>query len=139
MVGVMRPDEQRNESLDGLIRAAISHLWFETIHPFEDGNGRIGRALIDMALAQDARSARRLYSMSRQLMTVREQYYQQLNEAQRDGLDVTAWISFFVHQFIAACVTSQSVIDGAIEKKILACARATRAERPTAKGAQAVA
>jgi len=111
-----RPDEQRHESVDGLVRAAISHLWFETIHPFEDGNGRIGRALIDMALAQDAQSARRLYSMSRQLMMVREQYYRKLNEAQRDSLDITAWISFFVHQFIAACVASQSVIDAAIEK-----------------------
>jgi Fic family protein len=111
-----RPDRPQRDALDGIVRAAISHLWFETLHPFEDGNGRIGRALIDMALAQDARSSQRLYSMSRQLMAVREEYYENLNKAQRDGLDISAWIAFFVNQFVAACVTSQSVIDTAIEK-----------------------
>lgn len=111
-----RPDRDQPQSIDGIVRAAIAHMWFETIHPYEDGNGRIGRALIDMALAQDMRSERRLYSISRQLMAERNDYYDNLNAAQRGALDVTAWVSFFVDQFVAACAASQSVIDAAVEK-----------------------
>lgn len=102
--------------MDGIARAAIAHLWFETIHPFEDGNGRVGRALVDMALAQDVQSPRRLYSLSRQLMTVRDAYYDNLNAAQRGSLDVTPWVLFFLEQFRPACVFSQQVVDAAIVK-----------------------
>ena len=101
---------------DGIVRAAIAHLWFETIHPFEDGNGRVGRALIDMALAQDIDSAQRYCSLSRQLMARRDAYYDGLNAAQRGTLDVTEWVSFFVEQFRVACTTSQQVVEAAIEK-----------------------
>ncbi len=102
--------------MDGLARAAIAHLWFESIHPFEDGNGRIGRAIVDMAIAQDQGSALRLYSLSRQLLDCRAAYYDALNHAQRGGVDVSAWVAWFVLQIGAACTRSSQVIDGAIEK-----------------------
>jgi len=102
--------------MDGIVRAALAHLWFETIHPFEDGNGRVGRAIVDMALAQDVDSSQRFYSISRQLMEERKAYYAGLGAAQRGSLDVTPWVSFFVNQFHLACVSSQQVIAAAIEK-----------------------
>ena len=76
--------------IHGIARAAIAHVWFETIHPFEDGNGRVGRAIIDMALAQDVESPQRYCSLSRQLLTTRDAYYDGLNAAQRGSLDVTS-------------------------------------------------
>ncbi len=111
-----RPDKAATVSIDGLIRAAIAHLWFETIHPFEDGNGRVGRALIDMALAQDSRSPHRFYSLSRQLMSQREGYYDALNGAQHGTLDVTPWVEFFLQQFRAAAARSLAVIEGATSR-----------------------
>ena len=102
--------------LDGIVKAAIAHVWFETIHPFEDGNGRIGRAIIDMALAQDAQQPVRLYSMSRQLQRNRSAYYDFLNEAQKSNLDITSWIKWFIVQFTEACKQSSLDIDKAIEK-----------------------
>lgn len=101
---------------DGIVRAAIAHLWFETIHPFEDGNGRIGRAVMDMTIAQDANSPIRLYSMSRQLQENRTAYYDALNAAQKGDGDVTSWVEWFATQFAAACIRSERLIDQALEK-----------------------
>ena len=106
----------RPNDLDGIVRAAIAHLWFETIHPFEDGNGRIGRAIIDMAIAQDTQQSIHLYSMARQLQKNRSAYYDQLNAAQKGDMDITAWIIWFIDQFSAACQQSEQHIDKAIEK-----------------------
>jgi len=103
-------------SLDGLARAAVAHLWFEAIHPFEDGNGRIGRAIADMAMAQDRRSPLRLYSLSRQLLSSRSAYYDALNLAQRGGCNVTAWVAWFAGQFEAACGHAGALIDAALQK-----------------------
>ena len=122
-----RPDRTQAEPVDGIVRAAIAHLWFETIHPFEDGNGRIGRALIDMALAQDLQSDRRLYCVARRLMTRRNAYYDAINAAQRGSLEVTAWVAFFLEQFTAACAISQSVVEEAIEKNRFWAAHAQHA------------
>jgi Fic family protein len=102
--------------IDGIIRSAIAHLWFETIHPFEDGNGRIGRAIIDMALAQDTGHAVRIYSMSRQLQEQRAAYYDALNQAQTGTLDITPWLQWFIRQFTEACLKSAEHIDLAIAK-----------------------
>lgn len=101
---------------DGIVRAAIAHLWFETNHPFEDGNGRVGRAILDMAIAQDAKSATRLYSMSRQLLENRAAYYEALNAAQKGDMNVTAWIAWFATQFADACMKSEMLIDQALDK-----------------------
>lgn len=103
-------------AVDGLVRAGLAHLWFETIHPFEDGNGRIGRALADMALAQDANAAVRLYSLSRRLHENRAQYYDALNAAQCGALDVTDWVVWFAAQFEAACDQSAAIVRAAVDK-----------------------
>lgn len=106
--------------LHGLARAALAHLWFETIHPFEDGNGRLGRAIVDMALAQDMGEAVRVFGMARQMMTARAAYYDALNFAQRStsGVtpDVTPWVRWFVRAFAQGCITSQAVVRQALEK-----------------------
>lgn len=102
--------------VDGLVRAAVAHLWFESIHPFEDGNGRVGRALCDFALAQDANIPSRLYSLSRQLHESRSQYYDQLNAAQCGDMDVTDWVVWFVTQFEEACRKSAAIVRAAVDK-----------------------
>lgn len=103
--------------MDGIARAAVAHLWFESIHPFEDGNGRMGRAIVDMAMAQYLRQPARFYSLSRQLQAARAGYYDALNQAQRGGNDVTAWVQWFARQCTAAFQAASQVIDQAIEKK----------------------
>ena len=81
---------------DLLFRAAIAHLWFLTIHPFEDGNGRIARAIADIVLARSDGVAARFYSMSTQIEVERAAYYEQLESQQRGSLDVTEWIGWFL-------------------------------------------
>lgn len=98
------------ETLDGLVRAALAHAWFELIHPFEDGNGRVGRAILDRALAQDERRTIRLYSMSARLMAVRDDYYDALGQLSRGGLDVSDWLSWFLGQFEAAVRASEETV-----------------------------
>ena len=102
--------------LDGITRAAIAHLWFESIHPFEDGNGRIGRAIMDMALAQDLGETTRLYSLSSQLMQHRKGYYDALHQAQHGTLDVSDWVLWFTQQFSLACQATCALMDRALEK-----------------------
>jgi len=81
---------------DPVLRAAIAHLWFVTIHPFEDGNGRIARAVADMALARSEKTAQRFYSMSAQIRNDRSAYYQILETTQKGDLDVTEWLEWFL-------------------------------------------
>jgi Fic family protein len=111
-----KPTSEHQPPIDGFARAAIAHVWFETIHPFEDGNGRIGRAIVDMAIAQDQGRPLRLYSLSRQLLESRTGYYDALNRAQHGSGDMTDWIQWFAGQITAACNRSSSVIDQAIGK-----------------------
>lgn len=103
-------------TMDGITRAAIAHLWFESIHPFEDGNGRLGRAIVDMALAQDLGTSTRLYSLSSQMMAHRKGYYDALHQAQHGTLDVSAWVIWFAQQFTHACQATCALIDRAQEK-----------------------
>jgi Fic family protein len=84
------------DGLDGLVRAAIAHFWFVTIHPFQDGNGRIARAIADMTLAQDEKKNCRLYSMSAQIMAERDSYYQVLEMTQKGSGDLTPWVVWFL-------------------------------------------
>lgn len=102
--------------LDGIARAAIAHLWFESIHPFEDGNGRLGRAIVDQAIAQYLGGPTRLMSLSGQFLRNRKDYYDALNHAQCGGLDVTEWVYWFADHFAQACRHSSTVIDKALEK-----------------------
>ncbi len=105
-----------------LIRAALAHLWFEAIHPFEDGNGRVGRALADYVLAQELQTSQRIFSLSRQIQAERKDYYSQLNAAtyaaqsQGKGIDVTEWVLWFIGVFTRGCEHSLSVIRLASDK-----------------------
>ena len=101
---------------DILIRSALTHLWFETIHPFEDGNGRMGRVWVDLALARDSGDASRLIRTSQRLLERRNDYYAQLEGAQHGGLDVTAWVTWFVQQVQVACEEASTVIDDTLAK-----------------------
>ncbi len=85
-----------SHAFDPVIKAGLAHFWFVTIHPFEDGNGRIARAIADMALARSERSAQRFYSMSSQIRLERNDYYAVLEKTQKDGLDVTPWLEWFL-------------------------------------------
>ena len=88
---------ESHSSMDGLLRAGIAHFYFVTVHPFEDGNGRIARCLTDMALAQDEKLKVRYYSFSSQIMEERDDYYQVLEECSKAGnLDLTAWLCWFL-------------------------------------------
>jgi Fic family protein len=110
--------ELSNDKEDGLIRAGIAHFYFVTIHPFEDGNGRIARALTDMALAQDEKIPTRFYSLSSQIMKERKQYYNILEQCQKRSLDITAWLSWFL-----GCYTR--ALDGALKLIAKVLAKAT--------------
>lgn len=102
--------------LDGLVRAGLAHLWFEVLHPYEDGNGRVGRALLDKALAQDEKRSIRLYSLSAQLYNQRDEYYAALERASRGDLDATDWLNFFARQVEAAAKASEGAIGKVLDK-----------------------
>uniref|UniRef100_Q3ARY2 Fido domain-containing protein n=1 Tax=Chlorobium chlorochromatii (strain CaD3) TaxID=340177 RepID=Q3ARY2_CHLCH len=95
---------------DLVLKAAIVHLWFVTIHPFEDGNGRIARALTDMLLAQSDKSHLRFYSMSAQIRIERKEYYEILEKTQKGFLDITEWIKWFLSCLINSLKASESVL-----------------------------
>ena len=105
-----------SQTLDGLIRAGVAHLWFITIHPFEDGNGRIARAITDMALAQDERLTMRLFSLSAQILAVREAYYDILESTQKGEMDITAWLKWFLTQIQNAVELAQLTVANTLNK-----------------------
>jgi Fic family protein len=86
----------RSADIDEVLKAGLSHLWFVTIHPFDDGNGRIARAIADMALARSERTAQRFYSMSAQIRQEREAYYDILEQTQEGGMEITPWMEWFL-------------------------------------------
>lgn len=104
-------------TIDGFVRAAIAHLWFESVHPFEDGNGRVGRALIERALSQDAKNGMRIWSISQQIMRDRKAYYDHLQAATSSAnLDVTPWIIWFVGCIELAAETAVQHMQKALDK-----------------------
>ncbi len=107
---------QPPRALDGLLRAGLAHAWFELLHPFEDGNGRVGRALLDRALAQDEPRAARLFSLSSRFMAVRNDYYAALEALSVEGLDATAWLEWFLVQVAAACSASTGIVESVLRK-----------------------
>lgn len=88
-----------SRATDGILRAALAHFWFVTIHPMADGNGRLARTITDLALAQDERNPMRFYSLSAQIIRNRNAYYDALEQAQRGPLDITPWMGWFLDQF----------------------------------------
>jgi Fic family protein len=99
-----------NLETDLVLKAAIAHLWFVTIHPFEDGNGRITRALTDMLLAQSDKSNQRFYSMSAQIRIERKEYYEILEKTQKGKLDITEWIKWFLNCLINSLKSTNSLL-----------------------------
>ena len=102
--------------IDGLVRAGIAHLWFVTLHPFEDGNGRLARAITDMALSQDERQSMRFFSLSAQILRKREHYYAILESTQRGNLDVTGWLLWFLAQVEAAANAAEQTVATTLAK-----------------------
>ena len=105
------------DAIDPVLRAGLAHLWFVTIHPFEDGNGRIARAIADMALARSEHSAQRFYSMSAQIQVEHKEYYDILEGTQKGAIDVTPWMLWFLdclgRAIDGAHFTLKAVIDKA--------------------------
>ncbi len=102
--------------LEGLLRSAVAHFWFVTIHPFEDGNGRIARALTDMAVAQDDRQSIRYYSLSAQIMADRDSYYNVLEDCQKGNGDITPWLDWFLDCFCRAINRSEGLLETVLDK-----------------------
>jgi Fic family protein len=102
--------------IDPVLKAAIAHLWFVTIHPFEDGNGRIARAIADMALARSEETSQRFYSMSAQIRQERSAYYEMLETTQKGDLDITPWLQWFLGCLDRALERSERILASVLRK-----------------------
>jgi Fic family protein len=107
-----------DNSLDLVLQAAIAHFWFIIIHPFDDGNGRIARAISDMLLARSENSGERFYSRSSQILTERTQYYEILQKVQHSSGDITAWMVWFLECLLNAVKSTESITEKIIQKSI---------------------
>lgn len=105
-----------DNSTDLVLKAGIVHLWFVIIHPFEDGNGRIARALTDLILARSENSSERFYSMSSQIKKERKSYYEILQLTQTDNLDITLWLKWFLENMLAAINSSENLLNDVFKK-----------------------
>ncbi|MES2628231.1 MAG: Fic family protein [Bacteroidota bacterium] len=107
---------EQEQQLDPVLKSAVSHLWFVTIHPFDDGNGRIARALADMQLTRADGNFPRYYSMSAQIRKERNQYYSMLEKTQRGDLDITDWISWYLKCLHSAILAADTLLAGVLAK-----------------------
>jgi Fic family protein len=105
-----------SDDIDPVIKAGIAHLWFVTIHPFDDGNGRIARAIADMALARADGTRERFYSLSAQIETERKHYYNQLEKQQRATPDLTDWLSWFLDCLGRAVAKAETTLGNVLFK-----------------------
>jgi len=108
--------EKSKGTMEGFLRAAMAHFWFVTIHPFDDGNGRIARVLTDMALAQDEKLQMRFYSFSSQIMEERGDYYDILEKCSKGKSDITVWLSWFLGCLTRATGKSEMLIINVLAK-----------------------
>jgi Fic family protein len=104
------------QNVDPVLKAAIAHLWFVTLHPFEDGNGRISRALSDMLLARSDEQSYRFYSMSTQIRKERNSYYDILEKTQKGSLDITNWLEWFLKCLLHSIESSEKLLENVIYK-----------------------
>lgn len=104
------------QNVDPVLKAAIAHLWFVTLHPFEDGNGRISRALSDMLLARSDEQPYRFYSMSTQIRKERNSYYDTLEKTQKGSLDITDWLEWFLICLLHSIESSDKLLEKVIYK-----------------------
>ena len=105
-----------NQSLDPVLKAAFAHLWFVTIHPFDDGNGRITRAITDMQLARADQSKKRFYSMSAQIQIERKKYYSILEKTQKGDLDITEWLEWFLDCLLQSMTQTDQTITNTLKR-----------------------
>ena len=105
-----------NDDTNLLIKAAIVHLWFVILHPFEDGNGRIARALTDMVLAKNDNSSYRFYSMSSQIQKNRKAYYDVLEKTQKGSMDVSTWVEWFLENLLIAVNSSDIILQKVLKR-----------------------
>jgi len=107
---------QSDVSLDPLLRAGLAHFWFVTLHPFDDGNGRLTRVITDLALAQAENQAIRFYAMSASILAARPDYYRILEVSQKAGLDVTPWLEWFLQTLLDSLHQATKRIDRVLAK-----------------------
>jgi Fic family protein len=107
---------ENEHEIDLVLKAAIAHLWFVTVHPFDDGNGRITRAITDMVLARSDKSIMRFYSMSAQIRLERKQYYENLEKAQKGNSDITEWILWFLQCLINTIDSTEEILSKTLQK-----------------------
>lgn len=105
-----------DNSLDPVLKAAVAHFWFIIIHPFDDGNGRIGRAITDMSLACAEGSGERFYSMSSQILADRKRYYEILQKEQHSSGDITEWLDWFLHCLKNAMIATENTTQRILHK-----------------------
>lgn len=114
MQGFFKWWEESKNTMDGILRTAFAHLYFVTIHPFEDGNGRLARVISDIALSQDEKIAKRFYSVSNQIMKERNAYYDILEKTQKGNGDCTEWLLWFIecleHSITASCKIIEHIL-----------------------------
>lgn len=105
-----------HQQIDPVLKAAIAHVWFVTIHPFDDGNGRISRTITDLFLARADEMPHRFYSMSTEIRKQRKTYYEMLEKTQKGGLDITDWIEWFLNCLEAALLGTEKSVDTVLQK-----------------------
>jgi Fic family protein len=108
---------ESDKPIDQVLAAGLAHLWFVTIHPFDDGNGRIARAIADMALARSEHSPRRFYSMSTQIRLERNAYYDILERTQKGTMDITPWMEWFLGCLGRAIDGARETLGAVLDKK----------------------
>ena len=106
----------RDDNTDLVLKSAVAHLWFVTIHPFEDGNGRIARALAEMLLARSDKCTQRFYSMSARIRIERKEYYRILEKTQKGELDITDWLLWYLECLMNALHSTESILAGVMHK-----------------------
>lgn len=109
-------DYINNDTSNLIIKAGIVHLWFVILHPFEDGNGRIARALTDMILSKNDNTSFRFYSMSSQIQKNRKSYYKILEETQKGSMDVTNWLIWFLENLLIAINSSEDILKNVLKR-----------------------
>lgn len=109
---------EEETQIDPLVKAAIAHLWFVTIHPFDDGNGRLGRTLTELLLSRADHASQRYYSLSAEILNHRKAYYAHLEEVQKGNLDITAWIDWFLQTLKSALEVAMEKTERVVKKKM---------------------
>ena len=105
-----------DRQMDPVLKAAVAHLWFVTIHPFDDGNGRIARAITDLQLSRSDQSAQRFYSMTAQIRRERSEYYDILESTQKGSMDITNWLTWFLHCLGRSLNASNEILAAVLQK-----------------------